>query len=232
MSASYFGTFPVKTVISTEVIPPGVRTSTARIVDGEASAPGLLPAVNSVYEFDNTLWVTQASLAYSGNGFGEISISAAGPDPSATTAVEIQPGSPLIYGLADENGVGDQLDSNGIPIRYGSNFGVAVKVSFVTEAGQEKEILLQYAQKLMPAAINNVDIPAPARAPGPWPQLYRPGTFTSLYLGSYKGWLCRDVIMQRQGRALVVHLFFKESGRLDVATGPDTNITYTTLFDF
>lgn len=232
MSASYLGTFPVKAVTSTDVIPPGVRTSSARIVGREADVADLIPSVNSTYEFDSSLWVTQAAVVYPGNGFGEISITAAGPDPSASTVVEIQPGSPLIYGLADENGSGEQVNSDDIPLRYGPNYGTAVKVTFVTEAGQEKQILEQYAQKIMPNSVLGVSLPVPARGPGPWPQLYRPNTFTTLYIGSYKGWLCRDVTMQRQGRALVVSLFFKESGRLDVATGPDSSITYTTLFDF
>lgn len=233
MSASYFGTFPVTRETSVQVVGEGVRVATAKIVEKEASAASLVPAINSAYSLDANLWVTGANLSYLGNGLAEIDITAAGPDSSATTTVEVQPGGPLIWGLAEFA----PPDPSAVPSVFGGDRGTVVRVTFVAEAGQESSVFSSYYGTLMPSQINGVDLPTPIRDPGDLPEtanetVGQDGNTYPEYRGRYDGFICSDVAMRRQGRALVINLSFKERGYLERAELTGNTVRYVDVFRF
>jgi len=234
MSASHLGTFPVKTVLSDSITEPGVRTSTAKIVVKEGEGTALLPLPGSVYEFNSSLWVTQAELSKPSIGLEEISISAAGPAGSSFTTVEIQPGGPLIWGLSQDNADGQNWSSASFPARFGANMGTTIQVRFISVAGNERTIADQYQNKLIPSSVNNVALPSPWKSPGTYngSEIIFGGQPIPAQILYYFGFLCRDIQMQRQGRALVVTLFFRESGKImQLNYSNQTSVVYSTIFE-
>lgn len=218
MSASYYGTFPVKTVISTSVMGNGILSSTAKIIAKEGDGEDLIPDINSSYEFDSRLWVTQASLSQSGNGFDEINITAMGPVVNPSTTAEVQPGGPLIWGLGGSSGGLATRGADDFPARFGSNIGSTVKVSFVDNAGQEGSLISAYQDLLMPDSIGGIALPLQNKQPGFYEtseKITRNNQVFAFRRMNYRGFIGRDFQMQRMGSALSVSIVFRESGTIE-----------------
>ena len=233
MPASYLGTFPVIRETSVSVVGEGVRVANAKIIAQASTASNSLPAINSAYQFDSSLWVTSADLTYTPDGLAEINIQAAGRDPDSSTTVEVQPGGPLIWGLAEFS----PPAQDAIPSVFGADRGTVVRVNFVAEAGEESSIFSSYYGTLMPESINGVTLPTPIRDPGPLPEASpsittADGNAYDLYRGQYDGFVCSDVAMRRQGKALVVQLAFKERGYVERAEFAGNTVRYVDVFRF
>lgn len=229
MSASYFGTFPVKRELNTGRTMNGVRTASMSIVDKEDNITAHLPVIGSEYEYDTSLWITSANLSYSGNGLAEVTISAAGPSTDASPRVFLAPGAPLIYGLSP--GVATQ--SSGLPL-FSQNGGQSVEVSFCDIVGNQENLISTYYRLPMPSSVGGVSLPVPARSPGPITPVAStarvpvpdpfggnqpPGSNPPEFTGYYGGFVCTDLIMQPEGRALVVRAIFKETGWVTAGSG-------------
>lgn len=236
MSASYLGTFPVKRLLSSQQDANGVLTASASIVDREGDISSHVPAINSEFEFDTNLWVTSADVSYPGNGLAEVTVAASGPPVVSTARVFVTPGGPRIYGLRS-SGLAP-LGGLTFPTGYHPTNGQSVEVTFVTSADQSEQMVITYLGAQMPSSILDTELPAPAARRGPIldstlqpPPVTVPGITPGVsqevprsFQGNYGGFVCKDVILQPQGRALLVRLVFREEGFL-IVNG-------TTLFNY
>jgi len=234
MSASYLGTFPVSKIVASNIVGQGIVVKTQKIVTYIDSAETLLPSINSVFSEDSTLWVTDSKMENQIDGLAEITVVAQGPSSNPSTTLEIQPGGPFIYGLTDGQIINIGLTSPTASTGYedypsGANpsSGSTVKVSFVSYAGQENSLISTYSYKAMPTSINGIILPR-YKAPGtygnpnltPLPGQEFPYPNWRLI---YKGYICKDIQIQRQGAALAVSLYFKESGQLQTYNQTSAN---------
>ena len=241
MSATYYGSLPVKRIVSTNIVGQGILIKTQKITASRDSASSLMPAINSVFEDDSSLWVTDSKLDDQSNGFAEITVVAQGPTSNPSTTLEIQPGGPFIYGLGGTNqvvagswAVENQQD---YPSMANPSSGATVKVSFIDLAGQENQIIGTYSYNQMPATINGISLPS-YKDPGiygnalllPTPGIPIPDPNWRV---TYKGYVCKDIQIQRQGSALGVSLYFKESGFMEIYNKTDTNTaTITKVWNY
>jgi hypothetical protein len=231
MSATYYGSLPINRIVSTNIVGQGILIKTQKITANRDSASSLMPAINSVFEDDSSLWVTDAKIDDQQNGLSEITVVAQGPSSNPSTTLEIQPGGPFIYGLTDGQIVNALTAGTGYYQDYPSGAnplsGSTVKVSFVSYAGQENSLISTYSYKAMPTSINGIILP----------RYKSPGTYGNLILVplpsqgfpspdwrlTYKGYICKDIQIQRQGAALAVSLYFKESGYLETYSQTSAN---------
>lgn len=235
MSATYYGTFPVKKVTSYGPQGLGVLVSTASIVAPTASISSYVPAINSVYEFDANLWVTNAEVDFKDNGLAEVKITAAGPSLQPSTTIEYQPGGPFIYGLS---GTGTRK----VFPNYSPTGGIVIKVTFVDKVANEKQIIETYLRKPMPAYVNGIALPDPGVSPGEWDEFPHTCNYSNgqsiimnLVRGSYDGFVCKDVTINRMGSAIQASLFFKESGKLLFNHNPcvlNQTVALTEMFNY
>jgi hypothetical protein len=140
--------------------------------------------------------------------------------------VEIQPGGVFIAGLK----VLEEITS--YPPASQSS-GATVKISFVDSVNNESNIISTYSLAPMPSQINGISLP-PYTSPGIYGnrnleqyrlydgQNYRANNNLNFELNSdqnyritYRGYICKDIHTQRQGSALSVALYYKESGYLE-----------------
>lgn len=215
------GSFPVRKIVSTNIVGQGILVKTEKIIVSRDSAASYMPRINSEFFQDSNLWVTDAKLDYQDNGLAEITVVAHGKNANSSTTLEIQPGGPFIYGLSNGN-----ADTSVQPVANPSS-GSTVKVSFVDTAGNEGSIIYQYSLHAMPSSINGVDLPR-YTSPGTYgnPNISGPAPNGVPYPNwrlTYKGYICKDIQMQRQGSAVAVSLFFKESGYLETVTYVNQN---------
>ncbi|NDD53604.1 hypothetical protein EBZ39_06960 [bacterium] len=211
MSASYFGTFPVKIPLGSYVDQNGIKYSNLKIIDKIDSYSSQVPSVGSEFELDTSLWVTDADVSVLQNGLAEIMVKAAGPGPNASTRVRLIPGGPRIWGLAGEEDTTYTQNDFVIP-RFSNNGGVAVNVSFVETAGNEASIIYTYSQKIMPANINGIALPEALGSPNTTsfsPNI--PGQLPRIS-ETYRGFICSEISTQTFGSAMLVNLYFRESG--------------------
>lgn len=211
MPAAYLNlTSPIKRETNTYVDQDGVQFSSMLITATAASAPALLPSIGSAYELNSALQVTHADLAYSSDGLGRISVTAAGPSSGHKPRYRIVPGGPKIYGLAPAPVVG------GMP-NYQPASGVTVEVNLLAQEAEQQSIISTYSRKVMPSSIGGLTLPAAASGPR---DLSEQSSFGgsqvagSLYsaVGSYLGFICTAIRMDQRGSALVVVLSFQEAG--------------------
>jgi hypothetical protein len=238
MSATYYGSLPVKRIVSTNIVGQGILIKTQKITASRDSASSLMPAINSVFEDDSSLWVTDAKIDDQQNGLSEITVVAQGPADNSSTTLEMQPGGPLIYGFG-------QFIQSWIPLPGQSDYpvmaspsaGATVKVSFIDLAGQENQIIGSYSYKQMPRTINGITLPS-YKDPGiygsaillPSPGIPFPDPNWRV---TYKGYICKDIQIQRQGAALAVSLYFKESGYLETYSQTSANSgTISKVWDY
>lgn len=237
MSATYYGTFPVKKVTSYGPQGMGVVVSTASIVAPSASISSYVPEINTIYEFDSNLWVTNAQVDFKDNGLAEVKITAAGPSQQPSTTVEYQPNGPFIYGLQGPV----EPDLEPMP-NYSPSGGITIKVSFVDNVQNERNIISNYKNLPMPSSINGVELPAQITKTGEWTKLThechntnRPNYKVDISSGTYNGYICKDVAISRMGSAIYINLYFKESGRLFLNYDPCANegsVSLTKVFDY
>jgi len=230
MSASYFGTFPVKREVSRSFDADGIITASMLIVDREADIASSAPSIDDAYELDGNLLVTQVNITRSGNGLAEAVVAASGPPLNPTARVSVKVGGPLIYGLASGTAI-----PLGLPLQHHPTNGQIVEVYFAASRGQENEIYEQYFGLPMPREVLGASLPRPAAeartltqddnlAPFP-PSILPPGFLpmlpfpaTSTVQGAYRGFVCRDISFEPRGSALAVVLFFRETGQLIIET--------------
>ena len=231
MSATYLGTFPVRKIVSANIIGQGILVKTEKIIVSRNDASSYVPEINSPFIEDSNLWVTDAKLDYQDNGLAEITVVAHGKNTTSSTTLEIQPSSPFIYGLSNGN-----ADTSIVPVASPSG-GSTVKVSFVDTAGNEGSIISQYSLFAMPSSINGVDLPS-YTSPGIYgnTNINIPGSNqipSPDWRLTYKGYICKDIQMQRQGSAVAVSLFFKESGYLEIVTSVNENqLTVSKIWEY
>jgi len=232
MSAQYYGSYPVKRITAISIVGQGILIKTQKIVCKSSEVDSYFPTINSVFEDDSSLWVTDVKIDDQQNGLAEITVVAQGPTSNPSTTVEIQPGGPFIYGLGGTNQVvaGSWAVENqqNYPSMANPSSGATVKVSFIDLAGQENQIIGTYSYNQMPATINSVSLPS-YKEPGTYGNallLPIPGQGFPVpdWKVFYKGYICKDIQIQRQGSALAVSLYFKESGFLEIysQTGANT----------
>jgi hypothetical protein len=244
MSASYLGTFPVSKIVASNIIGQGIVVKTQKIVTYIDSAEASLPSINSVFSEDSTLWVTDSKMENQIDGLAEITVVAQGPSSNPSTTLEIQPGGPFIYGLTDGQivniGPTSFTASTGYqdyPSGANPSSGSTIKVSFVSYAGQENSLISTYSYKAMPTSINGIILPR-YKASGiygnsilavlPGQEFPNPN-----WRLTYKGFICKDIQIQRQGAALAVSLYFKESGYLETYTPTSANSgTISKVWDY
>jgi hypothetical protein len=215
MSAIYFGNFPVKKIVATSVVGQGVLIKTQKIIAPISTASSYVPAINSVFTEDSSLWVTDAKIDYQDNGLAEITIVASGLSPNVSTTVEIQPNAPFIFGF--ESAVNFENDFYKIRAMIKPTVGSCVVVKFVAAAGEEANIITTYSGNPMPFKINDVSLPPhqyPITLFHPDAQSFNLGNEGSTRL-TYKGYICKDTAMVRQGSAVNVSLFYKESVKVE-----------------
>lgn len=233
MAATYLGSFPVKKVTSYGPQGLGVLVSTASIVAPTASISSYVPAINSVYEFDANLWVTNAEVDFKDNGLAEVKITATGPSLQPSTTIEYQPGGPFIYGLS---GTGTRK----VMPDYSPTGGIVIKVTFVDKVENEKQIIETYLRKSMPSSINGISLPEPGISPGTWDPFTTTcglpngqSLINNIVEGYYNGFVCRDLTINRMGKAIQASLFFKESGKLLFNYNSCASVrTYTEIFNY
>ena len=232
MSATYYGSLPVKRIVSTNIVGQGILIKTQKITANRDSASSLMPAINSVFEDDSSLWVTDAKIDDQQNGLSEITVVAQGPADNSSTTLEMQPGGPLIYGFGQVTqspislGFSPAPSQSDYPSMASPFAGATVKVSFIDLAGQENQIIESYSYKKMPETINGISLPS-YKDPG----VYGNGILLPIngqppvpdWRVFYKGYICKDIQIQRQGSALAVSLYFKESGFLEIYSQDNAN---------
>lgn len=213
MSATYLGTFPVRKIVSANIIGQGILVKTEKIIVSRNDASSYVPEINSPFIQDSNLWVTDAKLDYQDNGLAEITVVAHGKNENSSTTVEIQPGGVFISGLL----VKEELTLNP---PANSSSGATVKVSFVDSVNNEADVISTYSLEPMPSEINGIRLP-PYTSPGIYgnPSLIAGPNNNDIpnpnYRITYKGYICKDIQTQRHGSALSVSLFYKESGFLE-----------------
>jgi hypothetical protein len=233
MSAQYYGSYPVKRITAISIVGQGVLIKTQKIVCKSSEVDSYFPTINSVFEDDSSLWVTDAKIDDQQNGLSEITVVAQGPADNSSTTMEVQPGGPLIYGLGGVAqspifwGISTTPDQSDYPSMVSPSAGATVKVSFIDLAGQENQIIESYSYKKMPATINSVSLPS-YKEPGTYGNailLPIPGQGFPVpdWRVFYKGYICKDIQIQRQGSALAVSLYFKESGFLEIYNQGNAN---------
>lgn len=209
MSATYYGTFPVKTIVSSFVDQNRIRYSTQKIICTSTGYSNSMPAIGSAYEPDSNLAVTDARTRFIENGLVEIDVTAAGPSEDVQPRIRLLPGAPFIYGLGTQS----QRDPRFTIPKFSATGGLCVNVSFITTAGSENEVVSTYAQKVMPGSIQGVDLPD-APPPGSMSSNPQQGGTGQSYFGSYYGFWCQEISTETFGAALLVNLYFKEKGFL------------------
>jgi hypothetical protein len=222
MSAQYYGSYPVKRITAISIVGQGILIKTQKIVCKSSEVDSYLPTINSVFEDDSSLWVTDVKIDDQQNGLAEITVVAQGPTSNPSTMVEIQPGGVFIAGLK----VLGEITS--YPPASPSS-GTTVKISFVDSVNNESNIISTYSLAPMPSQINGISLP-PYTEPGIYgnisldqyrlyeSQNYRGNNNLNLdqnYRITYRGYICKDIHTQRQGSALSVALYYKESGYLE-----------------
>jgi len=232
MSAQYYGSYPVKRITAVSIVGQGVLIKTQKIVCKSSEVDSYLPTINSVFEDDSSLWVTDAKIDDQQNGLSEITVVAQGPADNSSTTLEMQPGGPLIYGFGQITqspislGFSSAPSQSDYPSMASPFAGATVKVSFIDLAGQENQIIESYSYKKMPEKINDISLPS-YKSPGVY------GNEILLPVNGqppvpdwrvvYKGYICKDIQIQRQGSALAVSLYFKESGFLEIYNQGNAN---------
>jgi hypothetical protein len=212
MSAQYYGSYPVKRITAANIVGQGILIKTQKIVCKSSEVDSYLPTINSTFTEDSTLWVTDVKIDDQQNGLAEITVVAQGTNENSSTIVEIQPGGVFIFGLKESQ------STDFIPNANPSS-GATVKVSFVDQANNESRIISTYSLASMPSELNGMTLPS-YTAPGvygnpvltPQPNQADPNP---PWRHTYKGYICKDIQAQRQGSALAVSLFYKESGYLE-----------------
>ena len=233
----------MKRIVSTNIVGQGILIKTQKITANRDSALSLMPAINSVFEDDSSLWVTDAKIDDQQNGLSEITVVAQGPADNFSTTLEMQPGGPLIYGFGQVTqspislGFSSAPSQSDYPSMASPSAGSTVKVSFIDLAGQENQIIETYSYNQMPATINGISLPS-YKDPGiygnalllPTPGIPIPDPDWRVI---YKGYVCKDIQIQRQGSALGVSLYFKESGYFETynQTGANTG-TITKVWNY
>jgi hypothetical protein len=223
MSAQYYGSYPVKRITAISIVGQGILIKTQKIACKSSEVDSYLPTINSTFTEDSTLWVTDVKIDDQQNGLAEITVVAQGPTSNPSTMVEIQPGGVFIAGLK----VLGEITS--YPPASPSS-GATVKISFVDSVNNESNIISTYSLAPMPSQINGISLP-PYTEPGIYGNIYLDQS--SLYEGqnpgqnyriTYRGYICKDIQTQRQGSALSVALYYKESGYLEYVQnlGSDT----------
>lgn len=211
MPAAYLNlSNPVKRETNTYVDQDGVQFSSMLVTATAASAPALLPAIGSAYEFNSALQVVQSDLSFSADGLGLISVTAAGPSSGSKPRYRIIPGGPKIYGLAPAAVL------SGAP-NYHPTSGVTVEVNLLAQEAEQQSIISTYSRKIMPASIGGLTLPAAASGPRDLSEQTSFGgsqVAGSLYsaVGAYLGFICVGIRIDQRGSALVVVLSFQEAG--------------------
>jgi hypothetical protein len=177
MSATYYGSYPVKKKIGSYADQNGIQFSSMQIVAKQSDAASYLPSIGSVYEYDSNLAVTRAEMTEAQNGLTEINVTAAGPSINAKPIVRINPGAPLIYGLTKENKQSTSWENAGTANPFAAisrknpiptenpTAGVEIVVTFVAQDTQRASVIETYNRKIMPTSINGVALPTPAQIP-------------------------------------------------------------------
>jgi len=224
MSASYLGTFPVKREISRNVDADGIVSASLLITDQEANIIASSPALDSEYELDVSLRVSQVEISYLQNGLAQAVVLAQGAPAEVFARVQVSVGGPLIYGLAP--GVGSL---EGFP-NFSPTNGQVVEVTFAAVRGTENDIYAEFYAQVMPESIRGTSLPRAARAPGPMEEPSSstplppsiPGAPPALPInntdgltsGFYSGFRCGHVSFEPAGGASRVRLYYRESGWL------------------
>lgn len=207
------GAFPVRKIVSTNIIGQGILVKTEKIIVPRDSAASYVPEINSEFVQDNNLWVTDSNLEYREDGLAEITVVAHGKNENSSTTVEIQPGGVFISGLLVKQELNLYPPAN-------SSSGATVKVSFVDSVNNEADVISTYSLERMPSEINGISLP-PYTSPGIYGNLslgsgpYNDQIPSPNWRITYKGYICKDIQTQRHGSALSVSLFYKESGFLE-----------------
>jgi len=239
MSATYYGSYPVKKKTGSYADQNGIQFSSMQIVAKQSDAASYLPSIGSVYEYDSNLAVTRAEMTEAQNGLTEISVTAAGPSPNAKPIVRINPGAPLIYGLTKETKQSTSWQSSSTispflipnqqnPMPSGHpTAGVEIVVTFVAQATERSSVIDTYNRQSMPSSINGVSLPSPAQAPISFTEYVNnnlTGVLTNqtvqteipLYQVAYYGFKCINMRVETTGAALLIALNYQESGYLAV----------------
>jgi hypothetical protein len=236
MSATYYGSYPVKRKTGSYADQNGIQFSSMQIVAQQSNAVCYLPSIGSVYEYDSSLAVTRAEMTEAQNGLTEINVTAAGPSPNAKPIVRINPGAPLIYGLTKETKQSTSWENTGTikPSAYTSKqnpipnghptAGVEIGVTFVAQDTERASVIETYNRKIMPAAINGVALPTPAQGPLSFTEFENQSIAGLSATGQlpisqfprlevvYYGFKCVNMRVESTGAALLVTLNYQESG--------------------
>lgn len=176
--------------------------------------------------------VTSVDMALLPGGLTQITVKTAGSqNVESAPRVRIIPNYPLIFGLSSISQVSGNRQGSG-----SSRLGYGVIMTFITKNDPIEEGLIfqNLSNKIMPAEFRGTKLPIPTRQPFTYTTPSGPLdiNFVIEYI-IYKGFIGKNITVERIGGVTLFQLLYSESGRYSVrACATPQDCSETVVYDY